>query len=134
MLHGILYEEDSLFVFLLVTVLMGGWLAWMTGRATALTWRGPGKLALAMVALACGVRFIHMALFDGTLLEPHYFLVDLAVLMIFGFLGYRRTRVAQMVTQYRWLYERDGFLSWREKRGEGNGRLAEGAPGAGDRG
>ncbi|MBN9063874.1 MAG: hypothetical protein BGP06_02565 [Rhizobiales bacterium 65-9] len=115
-MQGVLYEEDSLFVFLLVTVAMGGWLAWMTGRALALTWRGPAKVAAAMLPLAFAVRFIHMALFGGTLIEPHYYVVDLVVLLVFGLLGYRRTRVAQMVTQYRWLYERDGFLNWRERR------------------
>lgn len=115
MLQGILHEHESLFVFLLVTVAMGGWLAWMTGRALALTWRTPAKVVASMVGLACGVRFIHMALFGGTLLEPHYFLVDLAILLVFGLLGYRYTRAGQMTTQYKWLYERSGLLGWREK-------------------
>ena len=30
-------------------------------------------------------------------------------------LGYRTKRVSQMTTQYPWLYERTGLLSWRDK-------------------
>ena len=37
------YEEDSLGVFLLVSVLLGGGAAWLAGRAIAATWR-PGAL------------------------------------------------------------------------------------------
>jgi hypothetical protein len=29
--------------------------------------------------------------------------------------GYRHTRTTQMTTQYRWLYERAGPLSWRAR-------------------
>ena len=36
---GILYEEDYLSLFLLVTVVMGGGAAWLAGRAIAATWR-----------------------------------------------------------------------------------------------
>ena len=52
------------------------------------------------------MRFIHFALFDGTLLSLHYYLVDTAVCLAFGFLGFRLTRVRQMVTQYGWINER----------------------------
>ena len=38
-MQGIIYEEPSIWLFLLVTVIMGGWAAWMTGRAIAITWR-----------------------------------------------------------------------------------------------
>ena len=115
MLQGILHEEESIFTFLLITIAMGGWLAWMTGRAIALIWRSPTQVVIAMIGLACAVRFIHMALFGGTLIEPHYFLVDLVFSTIVGFIGYRYTRVGQMTTQYKWLYERSGPLSWRDK-------------------
>ena len=30
-MQGILYEEPSIWLFLLITVIMGGWAAWMTG-------------------------------------------------------------------------------------------------------
>jgi len=61
------------------------------------------------------VRFIHYALFGGTLLSAHYYLVDAAVLLIIGSIGFRRTRARQMARQYPWHYERLGPLTWREK-------------------
>lgn len=119
-MQGILYEEPSFWLFGLVTVAMGGWAAWMTGRAFALTWRPPWQLALSLLLLAGVVRFFHYALFHGTLLTLQYFLVDAAVVLAIGLLGFRYTRTSQMTTQYRWLYERSGPLSWRDKPpGEG---------------
>jgi len=120
-MQGILYEEPSFFLFGLVTVLMGGWAAWMTGRAMAVTWRPYPVLVLYLLILAAGVRFIHFALFDGTLLTLHYYLVDAAVVLIIGSTGYRYTRARQMTTQYRWLYERTGPFSWRERTVHPNG-------------
>ena len=73
---GILSDEDSLGVFLLVTVAMGGGAAWLAGRAIAATWRPWWQVALYMLILGAAVRFIHFALFDGTLLSLHYYLVD----------------------------------------------------------
>jgi hypothetical protein len=73
-----------------------------------------------MLLLACAVRFFHFALFEGTLLSLHYYVVDALVLIGISLLGYRLTRVRQMVTQYRWLYERSGPFFWREKKGVGS--------------
>jgi hypothetical protein len=115
-MQGILYEEPSIWLFALVTVCMGGWAAWMTGRAVALTWRPVWQCVAATLVLAGAVRFFHFALFEGTLRSLHYYLVDAAVVTAIGLLGYRSTRARQMTTQYRWLYERTGPLSWREKR------------------
>ena len=38
------------------------------------------------------MRFIHFALFDGTLLSLHYYVVDTIVLLIIGALGFRYHR------------------------------------------
>jgi hypothetical protein len=115
-MQGILYEEPSFGLFALVTVLMGGWAAWMTGRAMALTWQPYPLCVLYLLLLAGAVRFFHFALFHGTLLSLHYFLVDAVVIVVIGSLGFRYTRARQMTTQYRWLYERAGPFAWREKR------------------
>jgi hypothetical protein len=32
-------------------------------------------------------------------------------------LAFRLTRVRRMVSQYPWIYERDGLLGWRERSG-----------------
>ena len=116
-MQGILYEEPSFWLFLLVTCVMGGWAGWMTGRAMALTWRPYWYNVLLLLLLGAVVRFIHYALFGGTLLSFRYYLVDAAVVLAIGSAGFRLTRVRQMTRQYRWLYERTGSFSWREKAG-----------------
>jgi hypothetical protein len=116
-MHGILYEEESIWQFFFVTLLLGGWAAWMTGRACAVTWRPYSSLAIYLLALGVAVRFIHHALFDGTMASPHFYFVDTTILVVIGFLGYRFTRTNQMVSQYHWLYERTGPLSWKSRTG-----------------
>lgn len=114
-MQGILYEEPSVWLFGLITVVMGGWAAWMTGRAIAITWRPYWQLALYLLLLGGAVRFIHFALFDGTLLSLRYYIVDTVVLFIIGSLGFRYNQTKLMTSQYRWLYERTSPFSWREK-------------------
>jgi hypothetical protein len=110
-----LYEEDSFGVFVLVTVILGGGAAALSGRAIAATWRPWGQTVGYGFILGAVVRFFHFALFDGTLLSPHYYLVDSAVCLAFGLAGFRAARAAQMVTQYRWINVPDGPLRWRKK-------------------
>lgn len=111
-----LYEEDSLWVFLLVSVLLGGGAAWLAGRAIAATWRPWWHVAVYMLILGLAVRFLHFALFDATLLSLHYYLVDTGVCLGFGFLGFRAARAAQMATQYRWINVRTGVFSWARRK------------------
>lgn len=114
-MQGILYEEKTIWLFLLVTVVMGGWAAWMTGRAVAVTWRPLMQLALYVLMLGLVLRFIHFALFQGTLLSLRFFIVDTVVLLVFALAGWRHTRARQMTTQYRWLYERSGPFGWKPR-------------------
>ncbi len=109
---ALLYEEDSFGVFLLVTVCLGGGAAWLSGRAIAATWRPWWHVAGYMMILGGVVRFLHFALFEGTMLSLHYYLVDAVVCLIVGFLGFRATRAGQMVTQYSWIFARAGMLRW----------------------
>lgn len=115
MTQGFLHEEGSFGVFLLVTIFLGGGAAALSGRAIATTWRPWGQVVAYSLILGGAVRFIHFALFGGTLLSAHYYLVDSAVCLTFALLGFRATRVRQMVTQYRWLNVPDGPLRWRRK-------------------
>src|SRR5205823_13858911 len=108
-------DEHSLGIFLLVTVFLGGGAAWLAGRAVAATWRPWWHIALYMLLLALAVRFLHYALFDSAFLSLYYYLVDYAVCLTLGLLGFRFTRVTQMVTRYRWLNERAGRFSWRSR-------------------
>jgi len=108
-----LSEEHSLGVFLLVSIAMGGGAAYLAGRAIAATWRPAWHVASYMFILALAVRFIHYALFDGNLLSLHYYLVDFAICLGFGYLGFRLMRVSQMVTRYGWINRRSGLFGWR---------------------
>ncbi|MDO9412695.1 MAG: hypothetical protein Q7T81_09000 [Pseudolabrys sp.] len=107
------YEENSSGIFLLVTIIFGGGAAWLAGRAIALTWRPAWQVFVYSLILGCAVRFIHFALFGGTLLSLHYYLVDTAILVGLGFLGFRAARVSQMITQYRWVNAPNGPFRWR---------------------
>ena len=111
----VLYEEGSFGVFLLVTIILGGGGAALAGRAIATTWRPWWQVVAYGFILGGAVRFIHFSLYGGTLLSPHYYLVDSAFCVAFSFLGFRAARASQMITQYRWLNERDGPMRWRRK-------------------
>ena len=49
-MHGILYEEESIWQFLLVTCVLGGWAAWMTGRAAP---RPGGRIRASSSTCSC---------------------------------------------------------------------------------
>jgi hypothetical protein len=115
-MQALLYEEGSFGVFLLVTVILGGGAAVLAGRAIAQTWRPWWQIVAYMAILGAAVRFIHFALFDGTLLSLHYYVVDSAICLLFGLTGFQAARAAQMVSQYRWINQPSGPLRWRRKR------------------
>ena len=114
-MQGILYEEGSIGVFLLVSVFLGGGAAWLSGRAVSRSWLTRTRLVVYLLILTFGVRFLHFALFEGHLLTAYYYVVDLAVLLITGLLGFQYERAAQMTRQYSWMYERTGPFTWRSK-------------------
>jgi GR25 family glycosyltransferase involved in LPS biosynthesis len=108
-------NEDAVGVFLLVTVALGGGGAALAGRAVAITWRPVWQTVIYTLMLGAAVRFIHYALFDGTLLSLHYYLVDTVICLMFGAIGFQTARASQMISQYRWLYRPDGPLRWRRR-------------------
>lgn len=114
---GQLYDlgGNGPWVFLLVTVLLGGTGAFLSGRALAQTWRPYWMVPLYMLGMAGGVRFIHYALFGGPLLSLQNFAVDFVVAALAASAGYRSVRAAQMGAQYGWLFERAGPFGWRRK-------------------
>ena len=114
-MQGYLYEESSFGVFVLVTLVLGGGASWLTGRAIAITWRPWWQLVGYTLVLGMTVRFLHFSLFGGSLLSPYYYAIDTALCFIIGMLGYAMTRTNQMVTQYHWLTQRTGLVSWKRK-------------------
>ena len=109
-------SDDSLRVFLILTVVIGGGAAFLAGRGLARSWKPFWRVYFYMALLAVAVRFFHYALFDGNLRSLYYYLVTYVVLLAAGSLGFRAMRTTQMVTQYRWLYERTSPLTWRDRR------------------
>lgn len=112
---GGFYADESLMQIMLVTGVIGGGAAWLSGRAIAGTWRPLGHVIGYMMLLGAAVRFVHYALFEGTLLSLPSYATDTVYLIVMGTLSWRITRVNQMVRQYSWLYQRASLLTWRER-------------------
>lgn len=107
--------DNGFWVFLLVTLTIGGAAAVATGRAIAVTWRPSWQIALYALLLAAVVRFLQYALFQQPFLSLPNFLVDAALLMALAMLGHRIARARQMTTQYPWAFEASGWAGWRPR-------------------
>ena len=101
--------------FFLVTLILGGAAAFMTGRAMALGWKPVYQLVLYSLLLAFAVRFIHFSLFEGTLVSLPFYALDALCLIAIALLAYRSTRAWQMASQYPWEYERRHVFFWQRK-------------------
>lgn len=103
--------EVTFFEFLVVSVVIGGGLAYMIGRSTAITWGGWGLMTFYVALLTVAMRFIHYSLFDGTFFLPpatagtalYYAAIDFLVLMAFATFGRLWTRRLQTGRQYGFL-------------------------------
>ena len=96
-------------IFLLVTVIMGGSTAYVSGKAIAETWRPAWHAIAYVLIIGLAVRFVHFALFHEVLVSGRNYLIDCAVLLIAAVIGYRLARSRQMAQQYSVLQSgRDG--------------------------
>jgi hypothetical protein len=111
-----LYATESPLQIVLVTGIIGGGAAWLTGHAIAETWRPYWHVICYLLLLGAAVRFVHFALFEADLLSLASYIVDTLYFVLVGSLAFRVSRTAQMVRQYPWAYERTGPLSWRKRR------------------
>ena len=110
---------NSWAAFLVLTVAVMGFTAYMTGYAMAQTWK-PAWHALAYaLLLGAADRFLAYSLFDGALLSVPGYVIDTTVLVAITLFAYRITRAQRMVSQYPWLYRRTGLFSWRDKSASG---------------
>ncbi len=87
MLHTILTGQASiglvvLFVFCLAV-------AWATGRAAARSWEPALKAAAYLLLLTVAIRFLHMALYHGTMSDPVEYVIDAAIALVVGLAGWR---------------------------------------------
>jgi len=112
--NGLIWEV-TFWEFLFVTCLLAGGAAYLTGRANARVWGDDITLVVYMVLLSAATRFIHFALFDGSLLTPYYYLIDFVVITVIAIFGKRLTRARQMARQYGFEYERKNALAWSRK-------------------
>jgi hypothetical protein len=93
-------SPTGLWVFLLLTVLLGGGMAFVSGKSIAETWRPLWQVPVYMLLLAAAVRFMHFALFEEVFLSARNFVVDYGILLVLSLTGYRLARSQQMATQY----------------------------------
>ena len=98
--------------FLIITGVLGGLAAWMTGRAVAGSWKPMWLAVLYMVPLALAARFFNFALADGVLLSLPQLLLDFAVLASIAAASHRMELASRMVRQYPWVYRRTSPFSW----------------------
>ena len=59
-----------------------------------------------MLLIGAAVRFLHMALFGGTLLSPYFYAVDTAFCMLFGLAGLPADARVADGRSYGWINER----------------------------
>lgn len=119
-----IFWETSFWVFFYLTVVIAGGTAAAAGRALALQWRPYWQVVFYMALLGAADRFLHWGLFldkpldvyKGDLFSVYYYLVDTAIILLSASIAYRLTRTQQMVTQYRWLYERRNPFGWTTRK------------------
>lgn len=105
----------SIQVFIGLSVILFGAVAWMTGRALAQAWKPAWVIVPNSLLLGLGARFLTYALFEGQLLSFTGYLASTVVILLVMLVAYRIYLVGQMLRQYPWLYERYKLLAWRHK-------------------
>ena len=98
--------KTSLMSYLMITVVLGGGAAWMTGRAIALIWQPLWRALAYCLLLALAVRFFHYALAEEVLLSGGDLLMEIGTLWAITALAHRTTSIALKARQYPWLYRR----------------------------
>ena len=100
-------------VFIGLTVIGFGFVAWMTGKAVATTWRNPCQVVAYGIGLTLFDRFLGWSLFGLAPLSVSGFLIDFMVITTIGLFSWRLMKAHMMVRQYPWIYARSGLFGWR---------------------
>ena len=101
--------------FLVMTLVLFGGAAFLTGQALAQSWRPAWQIPPVALLLAAADRFLHYALFGAELTPIAGFSATATLFASITASAYYLTRARKMVQQYPWLYERRGPFGWREK-------------------
>lgn len=110
---------STLPVFVGLTLVVMGGCAVLTGQALGEGWKPLWMVYAYALLIGVGDRFLVFALFDGPLLSLSGFVVHTVALAILADAAFRVTRARRMVSQYPWLFERNGPFGWRELPGSG---------------
>ena len=104
--------STSVWVFVILALVFG-LCSWLAGQAAARAWRSMPVALGYSVLIALADRFLLFALRDASLLDPTGLVIALVMFPTIAALAFRWNQVDMMVSQYPWLYERAGLLSWR---------------------
>ena len=116
------FSASAVQILVSAIVVYGGF-SLMTGQSIARTWRAwPQCIGYALL-LAAAARLTEFVLFVGRTEYLHDYVIGNAAFSILTtayyigltLLAHRVTTARMMVSQYPWLYERAGLLSWRTK-------------------
>jgi branched-chain amino acid transport system ATP-binding protein len=111
----IVMQGFSIPVFIGLTIVLFGGASFMMGQAIADTWRPVWQNVVYGLLLAAANRFLDGALFHGAWFSPWQYVLDAVVIIAIALFAYRLTAARQMVSQYPWLYEKSGLMTWRER-------------------
>ena len=96
------FDQHDIWVFVALTLVLGGAAAKVTGQAIAETWKPYWQLIWYTLLLTAAVRFFLYSLFEEPLLSPVGFAASFVVLMGLAAFGHYRARSRQMREQYGW--------------------------------
>ena len=108
----------------LIFLCLYGFAAFMMGQALAETWRPLWQIFFYGILLTAGDRALaYMLLHTDQLSLSTFFssmfglgaAIDAVIIFAIAFFAYRITRVRQMVTQYPWLYQKAGLMTWGDR-------------------
>jgi len=116
--------STSVWVFAILALVFG-LCSWLAGQAAARGWRSMRVALGYAVLIALADRFLLFALRDASLLDPAGLVIALVMFPAIAALAYRWNHVDMMVSQYPWLYERAGLLSWRPVPGSDFGGASD---------
>jgi hypothetical protein len=102
-------------VFVGLTLVMFGWLAFMAATALARMWRPWWSTIAYGIILGIANRVLETMLYEGRLLSLRAYLVDTVYIVVVMLVSYRLALARRMILQYPWLYERVGPFGWRPK-------------------
>lgn len=109
------FLEAPVGVFIVMTLIMFGGAAVLTGQAMGNGWQPAWKAAAYAVLLGVADRFMVAWLFQGDLLSIWGFVFHSGIFIAIALIAHRYTVARKMCGQYPWLYERAGPFRYRER-------------------